>query len=131
MEVTADNANISHFSPLSRQPPGLCFPLSQWGGVSKLVTEQSIVPDLPTKACNTKDNMTQLQEAQEEAVQAFACSMKHIKIHGIQCGDDSRPLHRSLEGVQELAYDKIDQKKAQKLIEKEKDVNEEMQVRLI
>eukprot|EP00565_Helicotheca_tamesis_P007691 CAMPEP_0185735542 /NCGR_PEP_ID=MMETSP1171-20130828/25530_1 /TAXON_ID=374046 /ORGANISM="Helicotheca tamensis, Strain CCMP826" /LENGTH=495 /DNA_ID=CAMNT_0028405887 /DNA_START=1 /DNA_END=1488 /DNA_ORIENTATION=+ len=39
-------------------PPGLHYPYPPWIGVSNLVTKQSIVLDLPVKACKTKDNVT-------------------------------------------------------------------------
>eukprot|EP00568_Trieres_chinensis_P004429 CAMPEP_0183304176 /NCGR_PEP_ID=MMETSP0160_2-20130417/9358_1 /TAXON_ID=2839 ORGANISM="Odontella Sinensis, Strain Grunow 1884" /NCGR_SAMPLE_ID=MMETSP0160_2 /ASSEMBLY_ACC=CAM_ASM_000250 /LENGTH=574 /DNA_ID=CAMNT_0025467185 /DNA_START=106 /DNA_END=1830 /DNA_ORIENTATION=+ len=39
-------------------PPGLHYFYPPWMGVSNLVTMQSIVLDLPVKACKTKDNVT-------------------------------------------------------------------------
>ncbi len=39
-------------------PPGLHYPYPPWVHVSNLVTMQTIVMDLPVKACKTKDNVT-------------------------------------------------------------------------
>mmetsp|Transcript_6966 Transcript_6966/g.20896 ORF Transcript_6966/g.20896 Transcript_6966/m.20896 type:complete len:532 (-) Transcript_6966:335-1930(-) len=60
--VTRHGADLNYEGPDGKSTPvwpaGLHYPHPPWVGVSNLITMQSIVLDLPVKACKTKDNVT-------------------------------------------------------------------------
>ena len=60
--VTRHGADLDYLDESNVQsatwPAGLHFPYPPWISVSYLVTKQSIILDLPVKACKTKDNVT-------------------------------------------------------------------------
>jgi len=60
--VTRHGADLDYLDENNVQsatwPAGLHFPYPPWISVSYLVTKQSIILDLPVKACKTKDNVT-------------------------------------------------------------------------
>ena len=60
--VTRHGADLDYLDENNVQsatwPAGLHFPYPPWISISYLVTKQSIVLNLPVKACKTKDNVT-------------------------------------------------------------------------
>lgn len=56
--VTRHGADEDHEQHGAVWPAGLHFPYPPWVKVSHLVTQQTIVLDMPVKGCKTKDNVT-------------------------------------------------------------------------
>lgn len=56
--VTRHGADLNYVDGSAVWPAGLHAGYPPWIGVSHLVTKQSVVLDLPVKACKTRDNVT-------------------------------------------------------------------------